>query len=406
MDTTATLLLAATGVSAALYVVMHVAFHLRVARDNRATRIAGTPDETVTILKPLSGCDDELRENLKSFARLPQRNLEILFGVASTADPAYAVASQFVATFPKVNARVVLTRPADALNPKVAQLVGLLREASGSVLIISDSNVRVNDDYVSTLLSELKREKTGLVTSLIIGDGEQTLGAALENLHLTAHVAPGILALDALTSTTISVGKSMAMRRVDLARIGGLYQVANVLAEDHMLGVAFRNAGYKVRVCTAPIQNQNVYTTVARTLERHTRWAKMRRVISGPSFMGEPLLLPMLVATLNLFVAPLPVAACVLAACAILQISFSAWATITLRGRFTPAFVPLEVLRTYLHFFVWLEALRSRHINWRGHEFRLGRDSRLISVRESSKGIPARLRKGVWARLRRVPLSP
>jgi len=46
----------------------------------------------VSILKPLAGSDDELEDNLESFARIDYPSYEILFGVADLRDPAFAVA--------------------------------------------------------------------------------------------------------------------------------------------------------------------------------------------------------------------------------------------------------------------------------------------------------------------------
>ena len=45
----------------------------------------------ISILKPLCGLDDELADNLAVFAALPYPDYEVVLGVASTTDPAYAV---------------------------------------------------------------------------------------------------------------------------------------------------------------------------------------------------------------------------------------------------------------------------------------------------------------------------
>ena len=115
------------------------------------------------------------------------------------------------------------------------------------------------------------------------GDGLEPLrrlgrwtSAALENLQLSAHAAPGLLAMDAITSRPLTVGKSMAIRRRDLARLGGFRPVGGVLAEDHALGRRFLDAGFAARTTLDPVENRNVGCSFART-ERHTRWSKMRR---------------------------------------------------------------------------------------------------------------------------------
>src|SRR5271165_1611084 len=147
----------------------------------------------VSILKPLAGHDDDLEANLESFARLDYPSFELLLGIASLTDPVYQVARHFVASHANqvgFSVRIVVTDPDVAINPKVAQLVGLERAATGDVYVISDSNVRVRPDYLWSLVAELADERVGLVTSLFGGNGERTLGAALENLQLCAAVAP------------------------------------------------------------------------------------------------------------------------------------------------------------------------------------------------------------------------
>ena len=134
-------------------------------------------------------------------------------------------------------------------------------------------------------------------TSLFAGTGERTLGAALENLQLCAATAPGLAAMNAVSRRPFTVGKSMAVRRRDLARLGGFQPVGHVLAEDHVLGRRFLEAGLKARTSFEVVENRNVACTVARTLERHTRWAKLRRSLNPAGFLAEPVLTPVVVAS-------------------------------------------------------------------------------------------------------------
>src|SRR5262249_47017189 len=151
----------------------------------------------------------------------------------------------------------VITDPRAAMNPKVAQLIGLERVATGEVLVISDSNVRVAPGYLFDLVSELG-DDIGIVSGVIVGTGERSIGAALENLHLASAIAPGVIAAATLSDKPLTIGKSMAMRRRDLLRIGGFSAVGGVLAEDHVLGRRFREAGFGVAIALSPVENRNV----------------------------------------------------------------------------------------------------------------------------------------------------
>jgi ceramide glucosyltransferase len=369
------------GASVALYLLLIASFTVGFVRGRlriRAGRRTALATARVSILKPLAGAEDELAANLRSFASLDHPDYELVFGVSSPHDPAVPVARAFMAANPQLPSRLVVTDPGAALNPKVAQLVRLAEEARGEILVVSDANVRVPRTYLRDLLAELAEPGVGLVTSVIVGSGERTLGAALENLQLLAHVAPGVVAGATISGRPISIGKSMAMRNADLARVGGFAAVGGVLAEDHVLAQRFDRAGFGVRLSLAPVENRNVDCTVRRSLERHTRWGRMRRFLAPVGFTFEPLLSPIITASFVCLAFPSRPAAVALFVGLGLQVVGAAWFALLLRGRIPLWLPPLEVARAYVLFGTWIGALASRRVSWRGNAFALTTGSRLV----------------------------
>jgi ceramide glucosyltransferase len=384
---------ALTAASLALYTTMMVLFARGLVRRRKRVQAAMDRAPRVTIFKPLAGRDDDLEENLESFARIDYPSFEILFGVASTDDPAFAVARRFIARHPRLDARVVITDPDAAINPKVAQLVGLERVATGDVYVISDSNVRVQPGYLWGLVGELADERVGMVSSLFAGTGERTLGAALENLQLCCHSAPGLVALDSVSKRPCTIGKSMAIRRRDLARLGGFLPVGDVLAEDHALGRRFLDAGFVARTSLEAVENRNVVCTIGRTLERHTRWSKMRRSLHPVAFAVEPIMTPILMASAGVFVAPGKVTAALLGATCVAQTTAALVSVRALRGHWMSwRYVPLELVRSYVTLLCWMRAVASRRIDWRGHAFLMKRGTHIVPVAEASDRASARAR--------------
>ncbi|MDP9152148.1 MAG: glycosyltransferase [Myxococcota bacterium] len=385
---------AVTSASLLLYGAMMGLF----ARAMSRTRVRQSPAALdwaprVTIFKPLAGNDDDLDENLESFARIEYPCFEMLLGVASSSDPAYEVALRFVARHTKLIARVVLTERDAATNPKVAQLVCLEREATGDLYVISDSNIRVRPSYLWSLVAELSNPGVGMVTSLFVGAGERTLGAALENLQLCASTTPGLLAMNAVTGHAFTVGKSMAVRRRDLALLGGFSPVGEVLAEDHALGCRFLAAGYLARTSLDAVENRNVACSVMRTIERHTRWSKMRRALFPWPFVLEPLITPVAVASIAVALAPSTLTAAVLALACLLQMAGALLAVRILRGEWlTWWYAPLEVVRSYVALFCWVRACASRRIAWRGHAFVLKKGTLIVPVAAPSERAATRAR--------------
>jgi len=368
-----------TGIAAAISFALHATMMAGFAwawsrRRRRTTRVDRAP--RVSILRPLAGCDDELAANLESLTALDYPSIEILLGVASIEDPAWPVARAFVAAHPELDVRVVATDPDAAINPKVAQLIGLERAATGEIVLVSDSNVRVSREYLWPIVAELEDPSVGIVSSVIAGTGERTLGAALENLQLCAVIAPQIIAAMTVVGCAPSVGKSMALRRRDLARLGGFAVVGGVLAEDHVLGRIVRKSGMKARIVLEPVENRNVACSVRRTLERHTRWAKLRRAISPLGFTFEPLLSPTITCAAALIVTPSRAFVLLLALAIAVQTMFAQISLVCVRGRGLPwKHAPLELVRTLVLFVCWLGAWASRRIAWRGHPFLIGADS-------------------------------
>ena len=370
-----------TAVSATFYAVAHTAFLVAMARKKAAPLLSVRP--WVSILKPIAGVDDDLRGNLESFAELDYPAYEILFGIASADDPAAPVVQAFLAAHPAVAARLVWTTPSNdrALNPKVAQLLVLTRAARGSVIVVSDANVRVRRTYLRSLVGALLQTGVGLVSSVIAGGGERTLGAALENAQLGAHVAPAVLAAHVLALRPATVGKSMAMRRADLERVGGWESVADVLAEDDALAQRFDALGFGVEVCLETIENHNRDTSLLRTIERHARWAKMRRALTPACFALEPLLSPLLVASVVGIVAPSVLAAKVCGFALALQLTGALLCFTLLRMKRPLLLAALEPLRAAVIFLCWALACLSRRVSWRGNVFSLEAGSRLVPVR-------------------------
>src|SRR5512133_3397827 len=190
----------------------------------------------ISILKPLCGVDDDLEANLRSFAELDYPEYEVVLGVASTRDAAWPVARAAARRWPG-RFRAVVQRGEPGLNPKVNQLLTLARAARHDVLVVSDSNVRVEPGYLAEIAALLEDERVGLVTHAIVGVGEARVGSLMDHLHLAGCIAPGVVAAKRLARRDIVVGKSMALRRRDLDRMGGFATVKDVLAEDYVMGL-------------------------------------------------------------------------------------------------------------------------------------------------------------------------
>ncbi|MCC6214733.1 MAG: glycosyltransferase [Polyangiaceae bacterium] len=262
----------------------------------------------VSIVRPLAGADPELERCLESSFTQDFPLFEVVLGVERGDDPAIAVAERVRARYPAVPSRIVVHGRAHGLNPKVRNLLGTLPHTSFDLVVACDSNVVTPREHARDLVATRARERAGLVTSLVAGVGERGVGGALESVQLNGFTAAGSC-LPTLLGDALVVGKVMLFAQTELRELGGLDRVADLLAEDFVLGKTFQHAGGRVVVGRVAVENPTSGTTLARFLERQTRWAVLRWRLRPVAFLVEPLASPLVAATLGaatLGVAALP----------------------------------------------------------------------------------------------------
>ncbi len=241
----------------------------------------------ITILKPLKGIDDALEENLRSFFHLDYPNYEIIFGLDSYDDPALGIVRKLQTEYKLVKSKLVVSDNAIGLNPKVNNMNNMYPLVEGDFIFINDSNTRVDSNFLDKLISEFDEENIGLVTATIRGVGAKNLTSIWENLHLNTFVAPNVFIAKRFANISIVIGKSILIPRKILEEIGGFDVLKNYLAEDFLLGVKVKELGYEIKTSLTMVDNVNERISFKRFLNRHSRWAKMRRNIHIEHYLLE-----------------------------------------------------------------------------------------------------------------------
>jgi ceramide glucosyltransferase len=362
------LIAAALGVAMVALTVLLTILHLR--------KVAPVPTAwpCISVLKPLCGADDALEQNLASFVALSYPGTyEVVLGVKSKKDLAYPLACEARRRWPD-RVRLVLQTGEAGYNPKVNQLVCLARAARHDLLVVSDSNIRVPAGYLLDIAGHMSRPGVGCVTHPVAGNGHKSLGALLDNLHLGGTIAPGMVSAQRVLKKDLVVGKSMALWRHDLEHLGGFASVANVLAEDHVLGnrlVAELGAG--VAVSSLPVWNIAVEKSVGSFFQRYLRWSVTHRTaMTFPAYLAESLLNPIPLAVIGFALRPGPGAAATLAACAVLKPALDSVAFSRLRQElFSWRAFGAGWVKDGLLFITWVHGLFARTVLWRGNRLRV-----------------------------------
>ena len=374
-----------TGVALALLAVAGSGLAM-LGLEGRALRrqlsgAAPVPRETagISVLKPLRGVDDDLEANLASFAAQDWPDFEVLLGLHDESDPAARVARAAAARWPG-RFRVVMQGAELGMNPKVSQLATLASEARHSLLVISDSNVRVEPGYLAEIAARLEDPEVGLVTHLIAGVGERSGGALLESLHLAGGVATGIAAAKRIAGRDVVMGKSMALRREDLAAMGGFEPVKDLLAEDFVIGqMVPKLLGKRVELASRPVQNVVQDRSLGQFVQRARRWAVLQHALVGPwLYAAQAIRNPVFLATAALAADPAPWTAAAWVAVAGARALLDGAAGSALRpGGFSPAQLMLVPVKDLLLGFAWVEGFFRRSVDWRGTRLRVLPGTRL-----------------------------
>ena len=342
----------------------------------------------VSIVKPLSGGDDGLEENLESFFRLDYPAYEVVFSLSRRDDPAFAIALRVADRHPAVRS-VFVVDPAERWpNSKVNRLAAGLRRARGPYFLFSDGNVRVRPDFLRRAIAPFRDPAVGLLSNLFRGTWPATVASRVECSYLNGALLPATAFLARLLRQPCVVGKSILMSRSALESIGGLEAVGNYLAEDYLLGVTVQKAGYRVVLSADVLDTAEVAKSPGGAWSRHRRWSLMRSRLAGPAYYAEFLAnpVPWFAGALALGGPAVAAAAIVLLAIRYGAEALSEWDQgHPLRWRD----LPLLPLRDLILVGLFWSAVFGRRTTWRGRSIVVGPRS-LIIAPPAARGVTLR----------------
>jgi ceramide glucosyltransferase len=347
-------------------------------------RSATTPPATsyppVTILKPLHGLEPNLYANLASFCVQDYPSpVQIVFGVADAADPAIGVVRKLKADFPETEMTLTINGGRHGTNAKVSNLINMVANARHDVLVVSDSDIIAERDYLKNIAAELDRPGVGLVTCLYRGLAETgsatrawaRLGAAAIDYHLL----PGVLVGLKFGLATPCFGPTMALRKETLDSIGGFESIADQLADDYVLGALVRRTGLTVAIPAATVTHVCTERSAREFFQHELRWARTIRSVDPLGYAGLIVThaLPLaLLGTLLGGLTPASFIVIVALACRF-ALQFELDRAFNLRSDVFWA----GPVRDALSFAVFVASFFGRSVEWRGHRYTLRPDNTL-----------------------------
>ena len=328
----------------------------------------------VSILKPLKGTDPKMYESFRSHCLQDYPEYEIIFGVSDPGDPAIESVKALQREFPDRRIELVISPKILGANVKVSNLAQMLPEARHDYLIVNDSDIRVEPDYLRRVTEPLNDPQVGMVTCLYRGVAGSTLGSRLEALGISTDFCASVLAARQIEGgIRFGLGSTLAFRRAELEKIGGFTSFADYLADDYELGKRIAGLRLNVKLSEVVVETYLPSYTVREFFAHQLRWARGVRDARAGGYVG-------LVFTFGILWALLAVAAShgelwAWSALAVTLLLRGAVAQVVglnvLKDRQVLKYVWLVPLRDLVAVAVWVFSLGGHEVVWRGERFQL-----------------------------------
>lgn len=242
----------------------------------------------VTVLKPLCGDEPCLYEALRSFCIQDYPEYQIVFGVREDTDGACLIVERLKREFPSLDLTLVIDGRVTGKNLKISNLANMMTRARYNHLVISDSDVIVENTYLGRVVSPLENRAIGLVTCIYRARALEHPVSRFGALFIDGWFMPAVLVSRLLGVQSFVSGVTMAMRRDTLTAIGGFESLANCLADDYMLGRAVRRLGLRTAVTPIPVETVVAEKSLSAVASHELRWMCTIRSVQplGYTFSG------------------------------------------------------------------------------------------------------------------------
>ena len=340
----------------------------------------------VSNLKPIRGLDPDAYENFASFCQQDYPEYEIVFCVDVRDDPVLPVIEKLIRHFPQRQIRVLYGSGRIATNDKVAKLARMASEAAHEVVVVSDSDVRVQPDYLRSVVAPLADPNVGAVTCFYVPAGERTFADSLQAMGMFSDFYAGILVAWQLDGVKFALGPTIATTRARLAEFGGYESLENRPADDLLVGRLIAEQGHRVELLRYTVLAVADYQSMRDLIHKRLRWIVVMRHMRPWGHLGLLLTqgLPWSLAAIAVHPS-MAVAAAYLGT--YLALRFAMTWTIGAWGLQQPGLwrkMPVIPAWDALAFFIWLTSFGRRSIRWRGSDYLL-RDGRLVPVAEKAQ---------------------
>ena len=333
--------------------------------------------EPISILKPLSGLDEGLEQNLRSFFTQDYPAFEILFAVRTEADPAHAVVQRLQAEFSHIPTTLILTGEPPWPNAKSWSLHQMQQHAQHSLLVMSDSDIRTGDGLLKAIAKEFADPQLAVTTCPYRAIPGPSFWSKLEAIGMNTEFLGGVLVARMLDGMKFAVGPTIAARKSAIEAVGGWPYLQEFLAEDFVLGNEAAAKGLGVALSGYVVEHRIGAQPFAKNARHRLRWCRSTRRSRPAGYVGQLFTNPMPIALILFAIVPASWPALLLTFLLRMQAAH-ATAGLVLTDPLTKREWPLILVQDLLSFAFWVAGFFGNTIDWRGETYRLQKDGRFV----------------------------
>jgi len=346
-------------------------------------------EPSVSLLKPLHGAEPGLEAHLSTFFQQQYPTYEILFCARQPDDAGLLAARKVASQFPHVAVQFLSSGEPTMPNAKILSLEKMAEAAKYDLLIISDSDVCVDCNYVRDVVAPFADATVGAVTCLYRGVAAQGgLWSRIEAAAMSVEMSAGVLVADMLEGMKFALGPTMAIRRSCLNQIGGFLPMGDYCADDFLLGNWVAERGHTVVLSQHAIDHIVLHAGFWPSMQHQARWMKSTRFSRPKGHLGTALTfsVPFGLLTALSLCALQPAYWIALAAGALLwsigtrmllAFAISDW---VVREKSPWQSILLYPVRDLLGVFFWAASYCSRNVLWRNEVYRLETGGRMHRI--------------------------
>lgn len=381
-----------------IFTAMVVTGVIRFVRMRRRRELSQGTDflPPVTLLKPLHGSEPSLDAHLATFFQQDYPQFEILFCARQADDEGLRTAQRVAARFPHIPVKFLTTGEPKYINAKVSSMELMEVNASHSLLVISDSDVKVTPDYLRRIIAPFEDPRVGMLTCVYRGvAADDGLWSRLEAAGMSVEMTAGVLVADLTEGMQFALGPTMVVRRECVKEIGGFGVMGDFCADDFVLGKLVFEKGHTIILSEHIIDHVVINARFVSSVKHQIRWMKSTRFSRPMGHLGTAL-------TFSVPFGVLAGGAAIALHRPLLGVSLLLWSIVSrsamavlvgaavVRERNLLRLALLYPLRDLLGFLYWCASYLSDKIVWRGAVYQLVKDGRMRSTTdEAAKPQPA-----------------